>query len=167
MIRRPPRSTLFPYTTLFRSASFERKAPGDVDLPVVQDLKRMIRESEAIAALESVGLPAGAARFLNLPFYRTGEVRKRPIGPEDVAIVRALLEEVHPELVFVAGDMSDPHGTHRMCKAAVTQALASYDGARPEVWLYRGAGQEGPLPGAELLVALSQEGSRAKAFPLF
>src|SRR5881398_482054 len=75
-------------------ASFERKMPGDVDLPVVQDLKRMIRESEAIAALEAVGLPPGAARFLNLPFHRTGEVRKRPIGPEDVAIVRALLEEI-------------------------------------------------------------------------
>jgi len=148
-------------------ASFERKAPGDVDLPVVQDLKRMIRESEAIAALESVGLPASAARFLNLPFYRTGEVLKRPIGPEDVAIVRALLEEVHPDLVFVAGDMSDPHGTHRMCKAAVTQALAGYDGARPEVWLYRGAWQEWPLTEADVLVPLSQEELRAKVFAIF
>ncbi len=148
-------------------ASFERKAPGDVDLPVVQDLKRMIRESEAIAALESVGLPATAARFLNLPFYRTGEVRKRPIGPEDVAIVRALLEEVHPDLVFVAGDLSDPHGTHRMCKAAVTQALAGYDGTRPEVWLYRGAWQEWPLTEANVLVPLSQDELRAKVFAIF
>src|SRR5213593_4054095 len=78
-------------------ASFERKAPGDVDLALVQETKRMIRESEAIAALEAVGLPRSAARFLNLPFYRTGEVRKRPIGPEDVAIVRALLDEVRPD----------------------------------------------------------------------
>ncbi len=148
-------------------ASFERKAPGDVDLPVVQDLKRMIRESEAIAALESVGLPATAARFLNLPFYRTGEVRKRPIGPEDVAIVRALLEEVHPDLVFVAGDLSDPHGTHRMCKAAVTRALAGYDGTRPEVWLYRGAWQEWPLTEANVLVPLSQDELRAKVFAIF
>src|SRR5438552_3874217 len=61
-------------------ASFERKGPGGIDLPVVQDLKQMIREAEAISALESVGLPRGGARFLNLPFYRTGEVRKRPIG---------------------------------------------------------------------------------------
>src|SRR5213082_3388790 len=61
-------------------ASFERKMPGDVDLPVVQDLKRMIRESEAIAALEAVGLPPGAARFLNLPFYRTGEVQVEEAG---------------------------------------------------------------------------------------
>jgi len=148
-------------------ASFERKTPGDVDLPVVQDLKRMIRESEAIAALESVGLPPTAARFLNLPFYRTGEVRKRPIGPEDVAIVRALLGEVRPDLVFVAGDMSDPHGTHRMCKAAVTQALAGYDGAPPEVWLYRGAWQEWALTEANVLVPLSQDELRAKIFAIF
>ncbi|HLB82665.1 MAG TPA: glucosamine-6-phosphate deaminase [Gemmatimonadales bacterium] len=148
-------------------ASFERKTPGDVDLPVVQDLKRMIRESEAIAALESVGLPPTAARFLNLPFYRTGEVRKRPIGPEDVAIVRALLGEVRPDLVFVAGDMSDPHGTHRMCKAAVTQALGGYDGASPEVWLYRGAWQEWALTEANVLVPLSQDELRAKIFAIF
>src|SRR3989441_1272074 len=84
-------------------ASFDGKARGDVDLPLVQDVKRMIRESEAIAALEAVGVPRSAAPFLNLPFYRTGEGRKRPIGPEGVAIVRAVLEEVRPDLLFVAG----------------------------------------------------------------
>src|SRR5881296_176594 len=122
--------------------SLERKAPGDVDLPAVQDLKRVIRESEAISAIEAVGLPHTAARFLDLPFYRTGEVRKRPIGEEDVAIVGRLLEEVRPDYVFVAGDLSDPHGTHRMCKQAVDRALAARPGPRPEVWLYRGAWQE-------------------------
>ncbi len=148
-------------------ASFERKAPGDVDLPAVQDLKRVIRESEAIAALESVGLPRGAARFLNLPFYRTGEVRKRPIGKEDVAIVRALLVEAHPDLVFVAGDLSDPHGTHRMCRAAITRALEQYDGSAPEVWLYRGAWQEWSLTEADVLVPLSQDELRAKVLAIF
>src|SRR5437867_9093958 len=148
-------------------ASFERKAPGAVDLPVVQDLKRMIRESEAIAAVEAVGLPHGAARFLNLPFYRTGEVRKRPIGPEDVALVRALLEEVRPDLVFVAGDLSDPHGTHRMCKAAVEQALGVSAIPSPQVWLYRGAWQEWSITEAEVLVPLSQDELRAKIFAIF
>src|SRR5213593_4206677 len=113
-------------------ASFDRKAPGDVDLPAVQELKRVIRESEAVAALEEVGLPPTAARFLNLPFYRTGQVRKDPIGPEDVAIVRALLVETRPDLVFVAGDLSDPHGTPRMRRAAVAGALEQYDAAPPE-----------------------------------
>src|SRR5207245_3770220 len=102
--------------------------------------------SEAIAALEAVGLPPTAARFLDLPFYRTGEVLKRPIGEADVAIVRRLLEEVRPDTVFVAGDLSDPHGTHRMCKQAIDRALSALSavggGPRPQVWLYRGAWQE-------------------------
>ncbi len=148
-------------------ASFEGKAPGDVDLPVVQDIKRMIRESEAIAALEEVGLPRSAARFLNLPFYRTGEVRKRPVGPEDVALVRGLLDEIRPELVFVAGDLSDPHGTHRMCKAAVEQALDGYAGPRPALWLYRGAWQEWSITEADVLVPLSQDELRAKILAIF
>jgi len=148
-------------------ASFEGKAPGDVDLPLVQDVKRMIRESEAIAALEALGLPRSAARFLNLPFYRTGEVRKRPIGPEDVALVRALLEDVRPDLAFVAGDLSDPHGTHRMCQAAVERALEDYGGPRPEVWLYRGAWQEWSITEADVLVPLSQDELRAKIFAIF
>jgi len=147
--------------------SFERKAPGDVDLPAVQELKRFIRESEAIAALESVGIPRSVARFLNLPFYRTGEVRKRPIGEEDVAIVTQLFAETRPDLVFVAGDLSDPHGTHRMCKAAIDRALARYAGPKPEVWLYRGAWQEWPLTEADVLVPLSQDELRAKVMAIF
>src|SRR5438046_222393 len=148
-------------------ASFERKAPGDVDLPAVQELKRVIRESEAVAALEEVGLPPTAARFLNLPFYRTGQVRKHPIGPEDVRVVRALLVETRPDLVFVAGDLSDPHGTHRMCRAAVAGALEEYDAAPPEVWLYRGAWQEWSLTEADVLVPLSQDELRAKVLAIF
>ncbi len=146
---------------------YEHKAPGDVDLPVVQELKRYIRESEAIAALESVGLPRTAARFLNLPFYQTGEVRKRPIGDEDVQIVRALLEEERPDYVFVAGDLSDPHGTHRMCKAAIDRALAGSAVVHPEVWLYRGAWQEWTITDADVLVPLSQDELRAKILAIF
>ena len=147
--------------------SFERKTPGDVDTAAVQELKQFIRESEAIAALESVGIPRTVARFLNMPFYRTGEVRKRPIGEEDVAIVARLIEEAHPDLVFVAGDLSDPHGTHRMCKAAIDQALARYAGPRPEVWLYRGAWQEWAITEADVLVPLSQDELRAKVMAIF
>lgn len=149
------------------TASLDAKRPGDVDIPAVQDLKRVIRESEAVAALASVGLPPAAARFLNLPFYRTGEVRKRPVGEEDVAIVRALLEEVRPDLVFVAGDLSDPHGTHRMCKQAVDRALAVLGDPRPQMWLYRGAWQEWSLTEADVLVPLSQDELRAKIFAIF
>jgi len=147
-----------------------RKRLGDVDIPEVQDVKRMIRESEAVAGLRTLGLEEGAARFLNLPFYQTGKVKKDPIGPPDVAIVRALLEEVRPDLVFVAGDLSDPHGTHRMCKEAIDSALAAL-AARgdplPEVWLYRGAWQEWPVTEATWLVPLSQEELRLKIQAIF
>jgi glucosamine-6-phosphate deaminase len=148
-------------------AGADQKAPGDIDIPVVQNLKKFIRESEAIAALAAVGIPPSAARFLDLPFYRTGEVRKRPLGDEDVAIVQRLIEEVRPDLVFVAGDLSDPHGTHRTCKAAVERALEHYAGQRPEVWLYRGAWQEWSITEADVLVPLSQDELRAKILAIF
>ena len=64
------------------------KTPGDVDIPEVLDAKRLIRETEAIAGIRTLGLEDGAARFLNLPFYQTGKVKKDPIGPADVKIVR-------------------------------------------------------------------------------
>jgi glucosamine-6-phosphate deaminase len=147
-----------------------RKRPGDVDIPEVQDTKRLIRESEAVAGIRTLGLNERAARFLNLPFYQTGKVKKDPIGPADVAIVRELLDEVHPELVFVAGDLSDPHGTHRICKDAVECALRDYvaaGGKRPEVWLYRGAWQEWGVTEATWLVPLSQEELRLKIQAIF
>ena len=146
------------------------KRPGDVDPPAVQDVKRIIRETEAVSGLEVVGLSRDAARFLDLPFYQTGKVRKDPIGPADVAIVRALLEELRPDLIFVAGDLSDPHGTHRMCKDAIDRALAEAVAAglpRPEVWLYRGAWQEWPVTEATVLVPLSQEELRLKIQAIF
>jgi glucosamine-6-phosphate deaminase len=147
--------------------AFNAKRPGDVDSERVQNLKRFIRESEAVAALADVGLPRSAARFLNMPFYRTGEVRKRPIAEEDVEIVLSLLDELRPDLVFVAGDLSDPHGTHRLCKAAIDLALDRYKDGRPEVWLYRGAWEEWPITQADVLVPLSQEELRKKILAIF
>ena len=152
------------------TAFFARKQAGDVDIPEVQDLKRLIRESEAVSGLEVMGLTTTNARFLNLPFYQTGKVAKDPIGAPDVAIVRALLDELDPEIVFVAGDLSDPHGTHRMCKEAIDRALAerARDGApAPEVWLYRGAWQEWPVTEATYLVPMSQEELRLKIQAIF
>ncbi|HEX2716855.1 MAG TPA: PIG-L family deacetylase, partial [Gemmatimonadaceae bacterium] len=173
---------------------FAHKKPGDVDIPEVLDIKRLIREAEAISGIETVGLPAEKGRFLNLPFYQTGKVRKDPIGPADVEIVRALLEEIKPELIFVAGDLSDPHGTHRMCKEAIDRALDELYGigaarregqasersgdashetqtsgrqGRPEVWLYRGAWQEWPVTEATWLVPMSQEELRLKIQAIF
>jgi glucosamine-6-phosphate deaminase len=142
------------------------KRPGDVDIPEVQDIKRIIRETEAVSGIETLGLTASAARFLNLPFYQTGKVRKDPIGPADVEIVRELLEEMRPEMIFVAGDLSDPHGTHRMCKEAIYRAVEE-SGQKAEIWLYRGAWQEWPVTDATWLVPLSQEELKLKIQAIF
>jgi len=145
----------------------DQKEPGQVDSEAVQKIKRQVREAEAISALESLGMHKGQARFLNLPFYQTGKVRKDPIGERDIEITLELLEEHRPELVFIAGDLSDPHGTHRMCKEAIELALERYSGPAPEVWYYRGAWQEWPVSEADVLVPLSQEELRQKIMAIF
>ena len=144
-----------------------RKEPGEGDPVVVQDLKRVIRESEAVAGIQALGLSSDCARFLNLPFYQTGTVRKNPITPADVAIVAALLEEVRPSMVFAAGDLSDPHGTHRMCLETVERALERYTGEAPWLWLYRGAWQEWSVNEATVLVPLSEGELRGKVQAIF
>ena len=148
-------------------AFLARKAPGEVDSEAVLMLKRRIREVEAISGIETLGLQSQQARFLNLPFYQTGKVRKDPIGPGDIEIILELLDEIQPEILLVAGDLSDPHGTHRMCKEAVEGALERYRGEPPEVWLYRGAWQEWSVSDADLLIPMSEEELRIKISAIF
>jgi glucosamine-6-phosphate deaminase len=143
------------------------KQPGEVDAPPVLLLKRRIREAEAVSAIETLGFRPCQARFLNLPFYQTGKVRKDPVGEKDVGIVRELLEEIRPDIILVAGDHSDPHGTHRMCQEAVERALLRYSGTTPEIWLYRGAWQEWPVTDADILVPMSEEELRLKISAIF
>jgi glucosamine-6-phosphate deaminase len=143
------------------------KKVGEIDAFPVQVMKRAIREAEAVSGIETFGMKASQARFLNLPFYQTGKVRKDPIGPEDVRKVLELIEEHQPELVFVAGDLSDPHGTHRMCLEAVQGALAQYSGLPPEMWYYRGAWQEWEIAEADVLVPLSEDELRSKIHAIF
>ena len=146
------------------------KAPDDVDIDEVQSIKRIIREAEAVSGIETLGLQRANGHFLDLPFYRTGRVKKDPVGPADVAVVRAFLEAQQPDMLLVAGDLSDPHGTHRLCKDAIDLALAEIYPAgaqRPEVWLYRGAWQEWPITEATWLVPLEQEELRLKIQAIF
>jgi glucosamine-6-phosphate deaminase len=147
---------------------FREKQPATVDTNEVQDLKAYIRYTEAVAGIEVVGLDASCARFLDMPFYKTGRVKKDPIDDDDVQIVLDLLNEIRPSHIYVAGDLSDPHGTHRMCYSAIEQALVKYnhqhfagatngaDDPRPMVWLYRGAWQEWEIDVADVFVPLSK-----------
>mgnify|MGYP002778116734 CR=1 FL=1 len=145
----------------------DNKAPGQVDIPVIQDIKKSIREAEAVSGIETFGMSRHAACFLNLPFYQTGKVRKDPIGPADVEITLKLIEKQRPELIFVAGDLSDPHGTHRMCLEAVQKALEHYQGEQPEMWYYRGAWQEWSVAEADVLVPMSEDELRSKILAIF
>jgi glucosamine-6-phosphate deaminase len=146
---------------------FAAKHPGDVDTAEVQELKRLIRETEAVAGLEATGLSKANARFLDMPFYQTGAVRKDPISEDDIEVVLSVVEELAPSIVFAAGDLSDPHGTHRMCLEAVTEALRRYEGPTPQLWLYRGAWQEWSINEATVLVPMSEDELRRKILAIF
>jgi glucosamine-6-phosphate deaminase len=117
------------------------KRPGDVDIPEVQDIKRVIRESEAVSGIEVMGLTKGNARFLDLPFYQTGKVRKDPIGPEDVAIVAELLERLQPD--WCSSRATSPIRTARIACArrrSTSRWTRWYGGS--------GNGQSGPRCGS-------------------
>ncbi|AMR26921.1 glucosamine-6-phosphate deaminase [Hymenobacter psoromatis] len=139
-----------------------QKAPGQVDSAEVQQLKGLIRRGEARAALRYAGLdPDERGHFLDLPFYETGRVRKKPLGEEDIQLTIKLLNKIQPQQIYAAGDLSDPHGTHRVCLAAVMEAVRRLQAEGSEwlrdcwVWLYRGAWQEWDADQIEMAVPLS------------
>ncbi|MFO1021605.1 MAG: glucosamine-6-phosphate deaminase [Planctomycetales bacterium] len=150
-------------------SAFSAKKPGEPDIPEVLDIKALIRQTEAVAGAKVAGVPPEKCRFLNLPFYQTGKVEKLPISQADADIIISLLKEVDPHQIYVAGDLSDPHGTHRMCASAIIEALKQVvpDGLQPEVWLYRGAWQEYEPHEIERVVPLSPEVTLRKKMAIF
>ena len=142
-------------------AFLRRKQPGQVDSPEVQQLKGLIRRGEARAAGRFCGIPVERLHFLDMPFYETGKVRKKPLGDDDVRIVVDLLRAIQPHQVYAAGDLSDPHGTHRVCLKAIFLALEQLQQeawmADCAVWLYRGAWQEWGLDELDMAVPLSPQ----------
>ncbi len=160
------------YTTAFYDKVHKflaDKEPGEVDSFEVQEIKRLIREAEALAACRSMGIPTQNAHFLDLPFYQTGEVRKHPISEHDIEIVTELMRSIHPDWVFVAGELSDPHGTHRLCAEAIFKALKRLSPEeRPiQVWLYRGAWQEWEPDVIDVTVPFSKTELLHKIFAIF
>ena len=135
------------------------KRPGPIDSAEVRQIKTLIRRGEARAAARVCGIPVERLHFLDLPFYETGTVRKLPPGEADVARLVTLLEQVQPHQVYAAGDLTDPHGTHRLCWQALQQAFERVQSKRwfreCEVWLYRGAWQEWEPERMDMAVPLS------------
>jgi glucosamine-6-phosphate deaminase len=146
-----------------------RKTPGQVDSPEVLEIKTQIRRAEALGACLRMGVYQEQAHFLELPFYQTGQVRKLPITDEDVNIVLDTIHRVRPDWIFMAGELSDPHGTHRQCAEAIFRALDQLgDDERPAVvWLYRGAWQEWEPGEVDMTVPLSKDELSHKIFGIF
>jgi glucosamine-6-phosphate deaminase len=145
------------------------KEPGEPDSSELQQIKALIRKTEATTAALAAGVPEEKLHFLNLPFYQTGKVEKAPITDADVEIIANLLRKLKPDQIYVAGDLSDPHGTHRMCAQAILKALQTVEaeGLQPEVWLYRGAWQEYEPHEIERAVPLSPELTERKKQAIF
>ncbi len=153
-----------------RAQSFLRsKSPGQPDSDDVLRIKALIRETEARAGALVCGIPPEQCDFMNLRFYRTGTIAKAPLHPDDVADTAALLQRLHPSQIYVAGELSDPHGTHRMCAECIFQAVRQVRkaGQSFEVWLYRGAWEEWEPHEIERVVPLGPDDLERKKQAIF
>ncbi len=152
-------------------AAIESKIPGGVDSSEVRTVKGIMREGEAKAVCRYVGIPDGNVNFLKLPFYETGTVKKKPMRADDVQKTVDLIKEIKPQQIFAAGDLADPHGTHKVCLDVIFAALEELKNEDfikdCWVWLYRGAWQEWPVDEIEMAIPMSPEEVLKKRFGIF
>lgn len=160
-------------TTLYKKIQEElkKKHPGEADPQIVREIKTYIRQGEARSACRFLKIPDDHVNFLRLPFYETGGVKKKPISKEDIDIVKKLIKRIKPHQIFAAGDLSDPHGTHRVCFQAIIEACNQLK-KEPwfkdcRLWMYRGAWQEWDVSEAEMAVPLSPEEVKIKRSAIF
>lgn len=146
----------------------KNKREGDIDTQDIRTIKGLIRRGEARTASTFNQIPLDHVHFLDLPFYESGKIEKLPMSEADVNIVRELITKVKPHQIYVAGDLADPHGTHRKCTDAVLAAIDLEKEAKAEwlkdcrVWMYRGAWAEWEIENIEMCVPISPEELRAK-----
>lgn len=154
-------------------AFLSSKAPGQVDSPEIQKIKGLIRKGEALAACRYCGVDEKNAHFQNLPFYETGTVKKKPHSDADVQLTYDLLNEIKPHQIFAAGDLSDPHGTHRVCLQIIYEAMHRLVEDKAEwvddcyLWLYRGAWQEWDIADMEMAVPIGPKDMERKKNAIF
>jgi glucosamine-6-phosphate deaminase len=149
------------------------KSPGQVDSPEIQKIKGFIRKGEALAACRYCGVDEKNAHFQNLPFYETGTVKKKPHSEQDVQLTYDLLNEIKPHQIFAAGDLSDPHGTHRVCLQIIYEAVDRLVKEEADwiddcyLWLYRGAWQEWDIADMEMAVPVGPKDMERKKNAIF
>ncbi len=139
----------------------DNKQPNESDSSDLRKVKGLIRRGEARAGARFCGVGDDQIHFLDMPFYETGRTRKKPVGKEDIKIIANLLEEIKPHQVYAAGDLADPHGTHRVCLEAIFQAMHQLKEEKWMkdcwLWLYRGAWHEWSVDEIEMAVPLSPQ----------
>tara|TARA_R110002073_G_scaffold40547_5_gene114939 strand:+ start:29581 stop:31509 length:1929 start_codon:yes stop_codon:yes gene_type:complete len=142
-------------------AFFKNKKSSEEDIPEVRYIKGLIRKGEAAATCHYIGIPDSQIHFMELPFYETGRIEKKPLGEEDILLTTALIEKIKPHQVYAAGDLADPHGTHKVCLDAVLEAMKRL---KPKkfmndcwLWLYRGAWQEWRVDEIEMAVPMGPD----------
>jgi glucosamine-6-phosphate deaminase len=147
------------------------KKPGEKDIEEVKHIKTIIRQAECKSADRYLNVKEENIHFLNLPFYETGGVKKNPPGQKDIDIIKALIQEVKPHQIFAAGDLADPHGTHKVCIEVLIEALEQLKNEDwfkdCNIWLYRGAWQEWPIEQVDMAVPLSPKEVLIKRTSIF
>jgi glucosamine-6-phosphate deaminase len=152
----------------------EQKKSSEKDNPEIREIKGLIRRVEARANCKYVGLKDDHIHFMNLPFYETGTIEKNPMGPEDIELTVKLMREIKPNQIFCAGDLADPHGTHKVCLDVVLAALDEIKNSPDNewlkycyIWLYKGAWEEWDIDEIEMAVPMSPEQVRKKRYGIF
>lgn len=154
-------------------AFLKDKKTSQIDTPEIRNIKGLIRRCEAKATSRYVGLKDENVHFLNLPFYETGTIEKKPMGEEDIAITMELLQSIQPHQVFCAGDLADPHGTHKVCLDIIFESIKRLKERGEEwlkdcwVWLYKGAWQEWDISEIEMAIPMSPDQVMKKRFGIF
>jgi len=139
----------------------KNKKPDQIDSKDVMDLKGFIRKREAMAATRYIGIKDSNTHFMNLPFYDTGRIKKNPHTKKDLLITASLIKKIEPHQIYAAGDLEDPHGTHKVCFDIVLSALETLKDEKfikdCWLWLYRGAWLDWDLHDIDMAVPMSPE----------
>jgi len=151
----------------------KRKKSNELDTPEIRSIKGLIRRCEAKATCRYVGIPDENSHFMNLPFYETGAIEKKPMGERDVELTVELLRRLKPHQIFCAGDLADPHGTHKVCLEIVFEALRRIKEDGDDwvndcwMWLYKGAWQEWDISEIEMAIPMSPDQVMKKRYGIF
>jgi glucosamine-6-phosphate deaminase len=149
------------------------KQSSQLDTAEIRAIKGLIRRCEAKATCRYVGLKDTNYHFLDLPFYETGAIDKKPMSEIDIKITMDLLNELKPHQVYCAGDLADPHGTHKVCLEIIFESLRRLKASGESwvkdcwVWLYKGAWQEWDVSEIEMAMPMSPDQVLKKRFGIF